>query len=175
MSAQRGISETWKELYVETELQICPLETNNTVQTDLAASHHHHRAGFRTVVPSLALPWFRINCRKPPVITDSGIQAASPHLKIPVSESIPNRSVRNKFGAPRCTLATGHGSRLSIETGGRYFQSAEPPVRSVNSLLRVLNERGFDPREYNGLARLHVRPLGYFLCRPTILPPRRNI
>ena len=97
--------------------------------------------------------------QKPPVITDSGIQAASPHLKIPVSESIPNRSVRNKFGAPRCTLATGHGSRLGIEAGGRYSQSAEPPSRSVNSLLRVLNERGFDPREYNGLARLHVRPL----------------
>jgi hypothetical protein len=58
-----GIPEPRKELYVETELQICPLETNKTVQTDLAAPHHHHRAGFRTVVPSLALPWFRINCR----------------------------------------------------------------------------------------------------------------
>ena len=58
-----GIPEPRKELYVETDLQICPLETNNTVQTDLAASHHHHRAGFRTVVPALALPWFSINCR----------------------------------------------------------------------------------------------------------------
>jgi len=58
-----GIPEPRKELYVETDLQICPLETNNTVQTDLATSHHHHRAGFRTVVPALALPWFSINCR----------------------------------------------------------------------------------------------------------------
>ena len=58
-----GIPGTWKELYVETELQIYRLETNKTVQTDLAAPHHHHRAGFKTVVPSLALSWFRINCR----------------------------------------------------------------------------------------------------------------